>query len=109
MTATTTNAKNDLIVKVAEDKLAVDIRLLPIREEAGICDYFIVMTGRNRIHTQAIADAITQKLAEADMAPDTTEGLRDGEWILLDCGETIVHIFTQSGREFYDLDDLWSE
>ncbi|MBY0584909.1 ribosome silencing factor [Murdochiella massiliensis] len=109
MTTSATNSKNELIIQAADDKQARDIRTLPIREEAGICDYFIVMTGRNKIHTQAIADAITQKLAEAEMAPTTTEGLRDGGWILLDCGETIVHIFTQSEREFYDLDDLWSE
>lgn len=108
MTATA-NMKNEIIIQAAEDKQARDIRTLPIREEAGICDDFIVMTGRNKIHTQAIADAITQKLAEADMAPFMTEGMRDGGWILLDCGETIVHIFTQSEREFYDLDDLWSD
>ncbi|WP_071705775.1 ribosome silencing factor [Murdochiella vaginalis] len=109
MTESKKNLKNDIIVQAAEDKQARDIRTLPIREEAGICDYFIVMTGRNKIHTQAIADAITQKLAQAEMPPITTEGLRDGGWILLDCAETIVHIFTQSEREFYDLDDLWSE
>lgn len=67
------------------------------------------MTGRNKNHTQAIADAITQKLAEQGMEPRRTEGMREGSWILLDCDETIVHIFTQSEREFYDLDELWSD
>ena len=101
--------RNAIIVQAAEDKLARDISILPIRVEAGLCDSFIVMTGRNKNHTQAIADAITQKLAEQDMEPRRTEGMREGSWILLDCDETIVHIFTQSEREFYDLDELWSD
>ncbi len=101
--------KNQIIIAAAEDKLARDIHTLPIRPEAGISDYFIVMTGRNKNHTQAIADQITQKLEEAGMGPKNVEGMREGTWILMDCEETIVHIFTQSEREFYDLDDLWSE
>lgn len=101
--------RNDIILKTAEDKLARDVSIIPIPEEAGIADTFIVMTGRNKNHTQAIADAIEDKLAEADLEVRAVEGMREGTWILMDCGETIVHIFTQSEREYYDLDDLWSK
>ena len=103
------NEKNRIIIKAAEDKLGRDINLINIREDAGIADYFIIISGRNKNHTQAIADEIEDKLAKAGMGPDKVEGLREGSWILLDCGDTIVHIFTQKERDFYDLDQLWSE
>lgn len=101
--------KNDIILKAADDKLARDIKVLPIREDAGIADYFIVMSGRNKNHTQAIADEIEQKLAEAQIPVRSVEGMREGTWILLDCDDTIVHIFTQQERDYYGLDDLWEE
>lgn len=101
--------KNKIIIRAAEDKLGRDINILPIREEAGIADYFIIISGRNKNHTHAIADEIDKKLTEAGNPPDKTEGLREGSWILLDCGDTIVHIFTQAERDFYELDKLWSD
>ncbi|MCI6659803.1 MAG: ribosome silencing factor [Peptoniphilaceae bacterium] len=100
--------KNELIIKTAENKLAQDIRLIPIEENAGISDYFLVMTGRNKIHTQAIADAIEDALYKNEMPPRSVEGFREGTWILMDCEETIVHIFTGAERKFYDLEGLWS-
>lgn len=103
------NRKIQLIKEAAEDKLARDINVLPIRQEAGIADYFVIMTGRNKNHTQTIADAIDQRLAEGGMPADHMEGMREGSWILLDCGDVLVHIFTQANRDYYDLDELWSE
>ncbi|MDD7593292.1 MAG: ribosome silencing factor [Peptoniphilaceae bacterium] len=101
--------RNEIILKTADDKLARDVRTIPIREEAGIADTFIIMTGRNKNHTQAIADAIEDKLAQEGLEVRSVEGMREGAWILMDCDDTIVHIFTQSEREYYDLDELWGK
>ncbi len=101
--------KNELIIKTADDKLAQDIKCIKIDQSAGISDFFIVMTGRNKNHTQAIADAIEEALAKAGSPALKVEGFREGSWILLDCSETIVHIFTSSTREFYNLEALWTD
>lgn len=101
--------KNQIIIHAGLDKLAREVKEIPMDPKAGICDYFIIMTGRNVNHTRAIADAIEDKLAQAGMPSEAQEGLREGSWILLDCGETIVHVFTQDQRTYYDLEGLWTE
>lgn len=100
--------KNTLILKVADDKLAKDIKVIEMDPGRGICDCFIIMTGRNKNHTQAIADALEDALYENEMPPLRKDGFREGSWILLDCEETIVHIFTADQRDFYNLEGLWS-
>lgn len=101
--------KNDLIIKVADDKLAKDIKLVEMDPGRGVCEYFIIMTGRNKHHTQAIADAIEDALYEDGNPPLRKDGFREGSWILLDCTETLVHIFTGEQREYYNLEGLWSK
>ena len=97
----------DIIVKAADDKLGQDIKVLDIDQRAGICDYFVIVTGRNINHTQAIADQIEEKMKDEGFTTKTVEGYREGQWILLDFGDTIVHIFTADQREFYNLEGLW--
>ena len=99
--------KTDVIVKTADDKLARDIKVVDIDQKAGICDQFIIMTGRNKNHTQALADYIEQALEKEGLGPVRVEGFRDGGWILIDGEEVIVHIFTADQREFYKLEELW--
>nr|WP_083430800.1 ribosome silencing factor [Ndongobacter massiliensis] len=100
-------SKRAIIEKAADDKLGGNIRAIDIDPSAGICDQFVVITARNKNHAQALADTIEQKLAEAGYAVRSTEGFREGEWILLDCDELIVHIFTAEQRAYYALEDLW--
>ena len=102
-----TNCKLEIIKKAADDKLGGNIRVIDIDPSAGICDRFVVLTARNKNHAQALADTIEQKLEEAGYMVRGTEGFREGEWILLDCEELIVHIFTAERRAYYDLEDLW--
>lgn len=99
--------KLDLIVKTAEDKIGEEVKVIDIRGTNSIGDYFVIVTGKNKNHTQAIADEIDQKLSKAGMPPKSVEGFRDGGWILLDAGDVIVHVFTSDQREYYGLEELW--
>ena len=76
----------------------------------GICsfsDCFIICSGTSTRQTQSIADGIEEKLRGAGLRPSHIEGLSKGEWILLDYLDFVVHIFTDTSREFYDLERLW--
>jgi ribosome-associated protein len=93
---------------VAIDKKATDVVTLDIRELSVIADYFVVCTGANARQIQAIADAIKEKLDILNTPSRGYEGGANSGWMLLDCGDVIVHIFGPMEREFYSLERLWS-
>lgn len=97
-----------IIAEVALDKKATDVVTLDIRELSVIADYFVVCTGANARQIQAIADAIKEKLDEFNAPSRGFEGNATSGWMLLDCGDVIVHIFGPMEREFYSLERLWS-
>lgn len=98
--------KLDIIVKTLEDKLAEDIKIIKL-EDSSVADYFVIATGNSINQTRALADYIEDALYKEGFEVISKEGLREGEWILIDVSDIIVHIFTQKQRKFYDLDDLW--
>jgi ribosome-associated protein len=98
-----------IIAEVAADKKAADVALLDIREVSVIADYFVICTGANPRQIQAIADAVDEKLVEMRVTTRGREGDANSGWVLLDCGDVIVHIFGPMEREFYRLERLWSE
>lgn len=98
--------KLDIIVKTLEDKLADDINVIKL-EDSSVADYFVVATGNSINQTRALSDYIEEALAKEGYEVLSNEGLREGEWILIDVSDVIVHIFTQKQREFYDIDNLW--
>ncbi|MCW6678047.1 ribosome silencing factor [Anaerococcus sp. NML200574] len=98
--------KLDIIVKTLEDKLADDINVIKL-EDSSVADYFVVATGNSVNQTRALADYIEESLAKEGYDVLSNEGLREGEWILIDVSDVIVHIFTHKQREFYDIDNLW--
>lgn len=97
-----------VIADVATDKKALDVTILDIRELSVIADYFVVCTGANARQIQAIADAIQDKLSDIQAVRRGFEGTAVTGWMLLDCGDVIVHIFGPMEREFYRLERLWS-
>ncbi|HUY76931.1 MAG TPA: ribosome silencing factor [Ktedonobacterales bacterium] len=97
-----------IIADVAIDKKALDVVTLDIHEQSVIADYFVICTGTNPRQIQAIAGAIEDKLAELNTPTRGFEGAADTGWMLLDCGDVIVHIFGPMEREFYRLERLWS-
>jgi len=103
---------NDLAQRCREaaiEKKAEKVLSLDIRGRANFADYFVLATGRSIIQVRAIADAVVEASEERFGAPVRTEGYNDGNWILVDYGPVIVHVFTPAAREFYNLERLWAK
>ena len=99
-----------LAISCASEKKAFDIVAIDLREIASFTEFFIIASGANMRQGQAISDEITEKLKEQlNSRVIRIEGYQTGEWILLDYGDFIVHIFEQKAREFYDLERLWRD
>lgn len=96
-------------VAAADDKKAIDLVVLRLAELTEFTDYFVICTGNSTRQTQAIADSVTDKLRETKLRPMHTEGYNNGEWILLDYGSFVFHVFTDESRRFYDLERLWRD
>jgi len=94
-------------VRAAQAKKAEDTVVLDLRRAADFTDFFVLLSGTNQRQLVAIADAIRDNLREDGYRPTHVEGCRRHEWILLDYGDFIVHIFTPATRAFYDLERLW--
>lgn len=99
----------DLICHAIAEKKGVAIRVLAVTELTSVADYFILATVRNQKQAQAAADEVEDKMGEAGVKPLRHEGYREGNWILLDFGDILVHIFTDEERRRYELDHLWGE
>ena len=98
-----------IAVKALEDRKAVDIRVIDIEKISTIADYFIIATGTNRNQVQAMADAAEEALGRAGYTPKSVEGYQTANWILLDFGDIVLHLFDQENRLFYDLERIWRD
>lgn len=92
-----------------EEKKAVDIRVIDIRDISVLADYFIIANGTNRNQVQAIADQVEEELHKAGYEPKSNEGYSYANWILLDYRDIVVHVFDQENRLFYDLERIWRD
>ena len=97
------------IAGIANDHGALDLVLLDMREVMTITDYFIICHGRSKVHCQAMAEHIVEKMKERGVVLKHAEGLRDGIWVILDYLDVVVHIFEEEARLFYDLRRLWMD
>ena len=88
---------------------ALDLVMLDVTGLASFADYFIVCSGQSSRQVQGIADNLERSLRDHGIKPLGVEGRREGQWILMDYGAVIVHIFYEPVRYFYDLESLWSE
>ncbi len=100
--------KLDIILKALDDKIAEDVITIDLKEKSSMAEYFVIATGSVINHNQAICDEVEFQLKKNDMDCFGTEGYKDGNWILLDCGEVIVHIMTKDYRSYYNLERLWA-
>ena len=104
------DAEVKLAIECASEKKAFDLAALDLREIASFAEFFVICSGANQRQVQAIADEIVEQLKKQLKArPVRIEGYRTADWVLLDYGDFIVHIFEQKSREFYDLERLWRD
>jgi ribosome-associated protein len=93
----------------AGEKKALEPVVLDLREIASFTDYFMIVSGANERQVQAISDEVYETLKKSGHAALRVEGYKTAEWILLDYGDFVVHVFEQKARKFYDLERLWRE
>src|SRR4026208_67456 len=93
----------------ASEKKALEPVVLDLREIASFTDYFVIVSGANERQVQAISGDVYETLKKAGHGGARVEGYKTAEWILLDYGDFVVHVFEQKARKFYDLERLWRE
>jgi ribosome-associated protein len=96
-------------VEAASDKQASDILLLDARGVCSFADYFVICSGDSDRQIEAIRDEVGHMLKREGILPRHYEGTVDSGWLLIDFGDVIVHIFAPFEREYYQLDELWSQ
>ena len=96
-------------VRAALDKKAHDLRVLELGPVSDFTDYFLICSGNSERQVQAIADAIQETLRESGARPIHVEGQRAGNWVLLDYGDLVAHVFQPEPRDFYGLEKLWGD
>jgi len=102
------NRLRQLAVDALEDLKAVDLVELDVRKLSDFTDYMIIASGRSRRQVAALAENVVMKTKQASEMPLGIEGLRGGEWVLVDLGDVVVHVMQPEVREFYQLEKLWS-
>lgn len=98
-----------MALNAAAEKKAIDLVVLDLREIASFTDHFVITSGNNERQVQAIADGVVENLKKAGSPVARVEGYKTAEWILLDYGDFVVHVFAEKARKFYDLERLWRE
>ncbi len=94
------------IVKLLEDKKAIDLNKMDVKEQTTLADYFIIVSGTSNTHIRALADNVEVELKKEQIYPNKIEGYNT-EWILMDYGDIVVHIFTEKERQNFNLEELY--
>ncbi len=96
-----------VLLDALDDMKALEIKVLDVRGLTDIADYMVIASGTSDRHVRSVAQRVTEKAKEAGFRPHGLEGLQDGEWVLIDLHEYIVHVMLPRVREFYGLEKLW--
>lgn len=105
--AITTEDASKLVLASLEDDKAEDIVAIDIRGKSSVADMLVVASGRSQRHVGAIAEHVMQKLKAAGVGQVRVEGLPHCDWVLVDAGDVIVHIFRPEVRGFYNIEKIW--
>ncbi len=96
-----------VVVDALADMKALDVKLLDVRGLTDIADYMVIASGTSDRHVRSVAQRVVEKTKEAGFRPHGVEGQQDGDWVLIDLSEMIVHVMLPRVREFYGLEKLW--
>ncbi|MDX2095046.1 MAG: ribosome silencing factor [Alphaproteobacteria bacterium] len=105
---TATAALCKKIHAVLDTNKAEDIVTLNLRDKCSFADYMIVASGRAPRHVSALADYVVEMLKKAGIPPLSVEGKENGDWVLIDAGDIVVHIFRPEVRQFYNIEKMWA-
>lgn len=96
--------------KAADEKLASDVVVLEVGQVLALCDFFVIASAPNDRQVKAICDEVERQVAESGgPKPKRIEGLDARQWVLMDYGDLVVHVFLQEVREYYELERLWAD
>lgn len=96
-------------VAAADDRKAIDLRVLHLHKVSDFTDYFVICSGTSERQVQAISNAIEERLRAQRIRPLHVEGQNRGQWVLMDYGAFVVHVFAEEPRRFYALERLWGD
>lgn len=97
----------DLALGALEDMKAVDIRVIDVRGHSDVTDFMVVASGNSDRHVRSVADRVVQLAKAGGIRPFGVEGAQEGEWVLVDLPDVMVHVMLPRAREFYQLEQLW--
>lgn len=99
----------ETVVKAADSKHGMDIAVLDMKGISLMADHFVICHGNSDRQVQAIANEIKDMVEEANFEVKRVEGFDGGEWVLMDCGDVVAHIFHVDMRPYYNLEKLWGD
>lgn len=97
------------VVDFVEDKKGGNITILDLKGISIIADFFVIVTGNTKTQTKAITDHLAEKLPQLGIPILRIEGLPEAQWVLIDCGDLVIHVMTPETRDFYSLERLWGD
>lgn len=109
MKKTSSLALARLAGRLALSKKGFDVKILKLKSISSVCDYFVIVSGDADVHVKAIATAVDEGMRKAGHSPAHREGITQGNWVLLDYYDVVVHIFVEPTRRFYALERLWGD
>jgi len=95
--------------RLALAKKGFDVKILKLESISSVCDYFVIVSGEADVHAKALGNAIIDGLFEAGHKPYHKEGMSEGNWILLDYLDVVIHVFLEPTRRYYALEKLWGD
>jgi ribosome-associated protein len=96
-------------IKASQAKKGEDILVLDLREISSFTDFFVIMHGNSTRQNVALYESVEEELRKQNIRPLSVEGAEHGEWILIDYGSFIVHVFSKAARAYYSLEKLWGD
>jgi ribosome-associated protein len=100
-------ALKTVVIDALDDMKALEVKLLDVRGLTDIADFMVIASGTSDRHVRSVAQRVVEKAKEAGFRPHGVEGQQDGDWVLIDLNEMIVHVMLPRVREFYGLEKLW--